>query len=50
MLGANPYSQNLRLAHWILVEKASGWHYDLIFIVMNFVILFSDGGRWVLWR
>jgi putative oxidoreductase len=25
-------------------EKASGWHYDLLFIVMNLVILFSDGG------
>ena len=29
-------------------EKASGWHYDLIFVVMNLVILFNDGGRWVL--
>jgi putative oxidoreductase len=29
-------------------EKASGWHYDLIFVVMNLVILFTDGGRWVL--
>jgi putative oxidoreductase len=29
-------------------EKSSGWHYDLIFIVMNLVILFTDGGRWVL--
>ena len=32
------------------LRRSSGWHYDLIFIVMNFVILFSDGGRWVLWR
>jgi putative oxidoreductase len=31
-------------------EKASGWHYDLIFVVMNLVILFTDGGRWVLMR
>ena len=31
-------------------EKSSGWHYDLIFIVMNLVILFTDGGRWVIWR
>jgi putative oxidoreductase len=30
--------------------KSSGWHYDLIFIVMNLVILFTDGGRWVLWK
>jgi putative oxidoreductase len=29
-------------------EKASGWHYDLMFVVMNLVILFTDGGRWVL--
>lgn len=31
-------------------EKGYGWHYDLIFIVMNLVILFTDGGRWVLMR
>jgi putative oxidoreductase len=31
-------------------EKSSGWHYDLMLIVMNLVILFSDGGRWVLGR
>jgi len=31
-------------------EKSSGWHYDLIFIVMNLVILFTDGGSWVLWK
>jgi len=29
-------------------EKTYGWHYDLIFIIMNLVILFTDGGRWVL--
>ena len=29
-------------------EKNSGWHYDLMFIVMNLVILFTNGGRWVL--
>lgn len=29
-------------------EKNSGWHYDLIMIVMNLVILFTDGGRWTL--
>jgi|SRR5450755_1022770 putative oxidoreductase len=29
-------------------EKASGWHYDLMFVVMNLVIIFTDGGRWVL--
>src|SRR5207245_11115567 len=31
-------------------EKASGWHYDLIFVVMSLVILFTYGGRWVLWK
>jgi putative oxidoreductase len=29
-------------------EKTYGWHYDLMFVVMNLVILFTDGGRWVL--
>ena len=31
-------------------EKSYGWHYELIFIVMNLVILFTDGGRWVLMK
>src|SRR2546429_3039156 len=26
-------------------EKSSGWHYDLIFVLINVVIAFSDGGR-----
>jgi putative oxidoreductase len=29
-------------------EKASGWHYDLLFVVMNLVIVFTAGGRYVL--
>ena len=29
-------------------EKTYGWHYDLMFIVMNLVIIFTDGGRYVL--
>jgi len=29
-------------------EKSSGWHYDLMLVVMNLVILFTNGGRWVL--
>lgn len=29
-------------------DKASGWHYDLMFVVMCLVILFTDGGRYVL--
>ena len=31
-------------------ERASGWHYDLIFIVMNLVIAFTNGGAYVLIR
>jgi putative oxidoreductase len=29
-------------------EKSYGWHYDLIFVIVNLVILFTNGGRWVL--
>jgi putative oxidoreductase len=29
-------------------DKASGWHYDLMFVVMCLVILFTNGGRYVL--
>jgi putative oxidoreductase len=29
-------------------EKAFGWHYDLIFILMNLVIAFTNGGAYVL--
>jgi len=31
-------------------EKASGWHYDLLFVVMNLVIAFTNGGSYVLMR
>jgi putative oxidoreductase len=31
-------------------EKASGWHYDLMFILMNLVIAFTNGGAYVLMR
>jgi putative oxidoreductase len=31
-------------------EKASGWHYDLIFVVMSLVLVFTDGGRYVLMK
>jgi putative oxidoreductase len=31
-------------------EKASGWHYDLILIIMNLVIAFTNGGNYVLIR
>ena len=29
-------------------EKSSGWHYDLMFVLINLVIAFSNGGRFVL--
>jgi putative oxidoreductase len=29
-------------------DKASGWHYDLMLVVMCLVILFTNGGRYVL--
>jgi putative oxidoreductase len=31
-------------------EKTYGWHYDLMLVVMNLVILFTDGGRWTLMK
>jgi putative oxidoreductase len=31
-------------------EKASGWHYDLMFVLMNLVILFTDGGSYTLMK
>jgi putative oxidoreductase len=31
-------------------EKASGWHYDLMIILMNLVIAFTNGGAYVLMR
>jgi len=29
-------------------EKTYGWHYDLMFIVMSLVIIFTNGGRFTL--
>lgn len=29
-------------------EKTYGWHYELMFIVMNLVVLFTNGGAYVL--
>ena len=31
-------------------EKASGWHYDLMLILMNVVIACTGGGKYVLWK
>jgi putative oxidoreductase len=30
-------------------EKNSGWHYDLMLVLMNLVIACTAGGRYVLW-
>ena len=29
-------------------EKSSGWHYDLMFVLMNLLIAFTGGGRYIL--
>ena len=31
-------------------EKSSGWHYDLMLVLMNFVIVCTGGGKYVLWK
>jgi putative oxidoreductase len=31
-------------------QKTYGWHYDLMLVVMNLVIICTDGGRFVLLR
>jgi putative oxidoreductase len=31
-------------------EKAGGWHYDLMLVLMNLVILFANGGAYSLGR
>jgi len=31
-------------------EKGSGWNYDLMIVLMNLVIAFTDGGAYVLMR
>ena len=31
-------------------EKASGWYYDLMLILINLVIICTNGGRYVLWK
>ncbi|MCU1221694.1 MAG: hypothetical protein JWN42_2891 [Candidatus Angelobacter sp.] len=27
-----------------------GWHYDLMLVIMNLVVLATNGGKYVLWR
>ena len=29
-------------------KNNNGWHYDLMLVVMNLVIIATNGGRWVL--
>jgi putative oxidoreductase len=31
-------------------EKNSGWHYDLMLVVMNLMIATTGGGKYVLWK
>jgi len=31
-------------------QKASGWHYDLLFVLINLLILFTNGGAYVLMK
>ncbi len=31
-------------------EKASGWHYELMFVLMNLVIAFTNGGAYTLMK
>lgn len=31
-------------------EKSSGWHYDLMLILINLVIVCTAGGKYVLWK
>lgn len=30
--------------------SSQGWHYDLLFIAADLVILATDGGRFILWK
>jgi putative oxidoreductase len=31
-------------------EKASGWHYDLMLVLMNLVVACTNGGKYVIWK
>jgi putative oxidoreductase len=31
-------------------KNGTGWHYESMLVVMNLVILLTNGGRFVLWR
>jgi putative oxidoreductase len=30
--------------------KTYGWHYDLMFVLMNIAIITTNGGRFVIWK
>lgn len=30
--------------------SSQGWHYDLLFVTANLVILTTDGGKYILWK
>jgi uncharacterized membrane protein YphA (DoxX/SURF4 family) len=42
------YKKNVAWKTGFWGEKASGWHYDLMLLLMSFVILCSAGGRYVI--
>jgi putative oxidoreductase len=42
--------EDLRLNTGFWGEKTYGWHYDLMLVMMNLVILFTNGGRLVLMK
>jgi putative oxidoreductase len=44
MLGA-AYKKIVKWKTGFWGEKSMGWHYDLLFIAMNLVILTTGGGR-----
>jgi putative oxidoreductase len=31
-------------------KDSQGWHYDLMLVVVNLVIIFTNGGKYVLWK
>jgi putative oxidoreductase len=31
-------------------EKGSGWHYDLMLVLMNLVVVCTNGGKYVIWK
>jgi len=31
-------------------KNNNGWHYDLMLVVMNLVIIATNGGHWLLWK